>query len=64
MTKQSLKFHIRRNDLFGTLATVLDLLRQDAARGYTERHDGALQRLRDDLLYLQCQCRIVEAEPK
>jgi len=53
MTEESIQFHIRSNDYFGTLATVLDLLRQDAQAGYTERHDATLQRLRDDLLYLQ-----------
>ena len=53
MTEESIQFHIRSNDYFGTLATVLDLLRQDAQDGYTERHDATLQRLRDDLLYLQ-----------
>jgi hypothetical protein len=59
MTEESIQFHIRSNDYFGTLATVLDLLRQDAARGYTQRHDETLQRLRDDLVYLQDRCRIV-----
>jgi hypothetical protein len=60
MTKDSLKFHIESNDVFGTLATVLDLLRQDAARGYGPKHDAALQRLRDNLIYLQSRCRIIE----
>ncbi len=36
-----------------------DLLRQDAGRGYTRRHHETLQRLRDDLVYLQHRCRIV-----
>jgi len=60
MTPDSIQFHIRSEDLFGTLATVLDLLRQDAARGYGPKHDAALQRLRDDLVYLQKRCRIIE----
>lgn len=37
MTEESVQFHIRSNDYFGALATVLDLLRQDARR-YTKRH--------------------------
>ena len=44
MTPDSIQFHIRSGDFFGTLATVLDLLRQDAARGYdqsTTRHSSA-----------------------
>jgi hypothetical protein len=60
MTEESIQFHIRSNDYFGTLATVLDLLRQDARRGYTEKHDATLQRLRDDLVLLQRRCAIVE----
>jgi hypothetical protein len=52
MTRESIEFHIRSNDVLGTLATVLDLLRQDARGGYTARHDEALVRLRDDLVYL------------
>jgi phosphatidylserine/phosphatidylglycerophosphate/cardiolipin synthase-like enzyme len=65
MTKEeSIQFHIRSNDYFGTLATEIDLLRQDAhRRGYTRRHDTALQRLRDDLMYLQRGFRIVEETP-
>jgi len=60
MTEEALQFHIRSGDFFGTLATVLDLLRQDAARGYGPKHDAALQRLRDDLVYLQRRYRIIE----
>jgi len=60
MTPDSLQFHIRSEDLFGTLATVLDLLRQDAARGYGPKHDAALRRFCDDLILLQSGCRIVE----
>ena len=53
MTNESIEFNIRSGDYFGTLATVLDLLRQDAQRGYTEKHDATLQRVRDELIYLQ-----------
>lgn len=64
-TQESLQFHIHSNDLFGTLATEIDLLRQDAeAHGYTRRHGQALRRLRDDLMILQSRCRIVEHLPE
>ncbi len=57
----SIQFHIRSNDYFGTLATEIDLLRQDALRrGYTRKHDAALRRIRDDLVYLQCGFRITK----
>ena len=58
MTIESIDFNIQSGDYFGTLATVLDLLRQDAQRGYTEKHDAALQRVRDELIYLQQGFRI------
>jgi len=60
MTEESLNFHIRSNDYFGTLATVLDLLRQDARRGYRPDHDRLFLRVRDDLVILQTRWRIVE----
>jgi len=35
MRQESVEFHIQQNDYFGTLATVLDLVRQDLDRnGY------------------------------
>lgn len=58
MTQESIEFNIQSGDYFGTLATVLDLLRQDAQHGYTEKHDATLQRVRDELIYLQQGFRI------
>ena len=58
MTNESIEFNIQSGDYFGTLATVLDLLRQDAQRGYTEKHDAALRRVCDELIYLQQGFRI------
>ena len=52
MSQDSLQFH------FGTLATVLDLVRQDLARRRYHRHAQTLGSLRDDLLYLQQSYRI------
>jgi hypothetical protein len=53
MQPPPLDFHIRENDYFGTLATVLDLLRQDLSRQGYKRHSVLLTRLRDELLFLQ-----------
>ncbi len=53
MNETSLQFHIEKSDYFGTLATVLDLVRQDLDRRGYNPHAGALSRLRDDLVYLQ-----------
>ncbi len=62
MTEESIQFHVRSNDYFGTLATEIDLLRQDARRrGYTRKHDAVLRDLRDELIYLQRGFRIIKA---
>ena len=58
MSKRSLKFHIQANDYFGTLATVLDLVRQDLRRKGDRGNATTLLRLRDNLVYLQRSHRI------
>jgi hypothetical protein len=58
MNETSLQFHIQENDYFGTLATVLDLLRQDLNRRRYHRHAETLTRLCDDQVYLQRSHRI------
>ena len=42
---KSLKFHCKHNDYFGTLATILDLFRQE--------QNNKFEKLRDDLMWLQ-----------
>jgi hypothetical protein len=64
MTERSLQFHIEKNDYFGTLATVLDLVRQDLDRRGYNPHAGTLSRLRDDLIYLQRSHRIEDGGRK
>ena len=52
--RRGLEFHIRINDYFGTLATVLDLLRQDMEQSdEKQKNTELLRRVRDDLQYLQ-----------
>ncbi len=58
MPQDSLTFHIQENDYFGTLATVLDCLRQDLDRREYRRHAKTLASLRDELMYLQRRYRI------
>jgi hypothetical protein len=58
MQRESLEFHIRENDYFGTVATILDLIRQDLDRAGYERHSQTLAGLRDELTYLQQSCRM------
>jgi len=54
MSKKRIQFHIASDDYFGTLATTIDLLRQSIRkRGYTRRDGKLLERLTEELLYLQ-----------
>jgi hypothetical protein len=58
MTEASIQFHIAKNDYFGTLATVIDLVSQDLQKNGQNRNAEILQRLRDNLVYLQRSHRI------
>jgi hypothetical protein len=59
MNQTPLEFHISADDYFGTLATVLDLLRQEMERrGRRKHHAQVLMRMTEDLVYLQRNFRI------
>lgn len=58
MNEASLQFHIEKNDYFGTLATVLDLVSQDLRKKGQHRNAETLLRQRDHLMQLQRECRI------
>ena len=58
MPQDSLEFHIRQNDYFGTLATVLDLMRQDLDRNGYSRHAATLANLCQELVEMQNSCRV------
>lgn len=52
--RRSIEGHIRHDDYFGTLAAILDLLRQDMEKsGGKPARRELLLHVRDDLLYLQ-----------
>jgi len=55
----SLKFHIKSGDYFSTLAVVLDLIIQEQAN-MNKRHEITLRRLKNDLLFLHENYRIVK----
>ena len=58
--RKNIKFHIKEDDYFASLATVLDLLRQSAdTMGYKQRDSETLEKVRDDLIYLQRYYKIV-----
>lgn len=48
---KSLKFHIKSDDYFGTLATIISLVRQDLERALTSV--DTLNKVEADLMYLQ-----------
>jgi hypothetical protein len=54
MKNKRVDFHIEVGDYFGTLATAIDLIRQCADEdGWTSEDSAMIERLRDDLMYLQ-----------
>jgi hypothetical protein len=50
MSKKSVKFHIKSNDYFGTIATVLSLIKQTPE--YINKHIKSLNKLEKDLMFL------------
>ena len=63
MNETSLQFHIKENDCFGTLATVLDLVSQDLRKKGHCNNAETLGCLRDQLMYLQHGYRIERIQP-
>jgi hypothetical protein len=53
MSKKSLEFHIKSDDYFGTLATVLDLVRQNLNPFNQKKEKRTLENVVKDLEYLQ-----------
>jgi len=54
---KALQFHIEQGDYFGTLATILDLMRQGIMKESDK--DRILQALVNDLVYLQNHFKII-----
>lgn len=58
MSRKSVEFHIKSNDYFGTIATVLSLIKQTPE--YRNKHIQSLDRLEKDLIFLQNNYKIVK----
>ncbi len=59
--KESLKFHVETDDYFGTLASILDLLRQDLnINKFNKTHENILFNCIGNLMYLQNTYKILE----
>ena len=65
MSKKSVDSHVRAGDYFGTLATILSLLSEPVISQKLGRKKEVrmLQRLRDDLVYLQKHYVIMQNAP-
>ncbi len=60
---QNLKFHIKSEDYFGTLATVLDLFRLDVLeKKFIFDKDEVLKKIVKDLVYLQDNYKIIKKD--
>jgi len=60
---QNLKFHIKSEDYFGTLATVLDLFRLNVfEKKFIFDKDKILKKIIKDLVYLQDNYKIVKRD--
>lgn len=51
--KKNVDFHVKKNDYFGTLATIMELINQDNILEDKKELKKILRRLKKDLLYLQ-----------
>jgi len=60
MSKESLEFHIKSDDYFGTLATVLDLIKQQIFGDKKNKLKSAIESKVLELMYLQNNYRIVK----
>jgi hypothetical protein len=62
--RRALHWHIDEDDYFGTLATILELLRQRIEhKGYSRKDARLLEDLREELVYLQGDYEIVKRRP-
>lgn len=59
---KNLIFHIESDDYFATLATILDLMRQrmEQAKQSSDRCSENLEELKNDLVYLQKNYKIIK----
>ena len=60
MDRKSIEFHIKSDDYFGTLATVIDLVRQNLNPFRQKREKAMLEAKVKELMYLQKNYKIVK----
>lgn len=60
---KSIKFHIEQDDYFGTVATMVDLMRQILLeKGFNAEANEWMGKLREELMFLQHNYKIVEKD--
>jgi len=59
---RSIKSHVRYDDYFGTLATVISLIHQKFSE--QEKYINSLKRIEDDLMFLQTSYEINKRKDK
>lgn len=57
---RSLEFHIESQDYFGTLATILNLIKQDKNQNITKINKNILDKIEKDLMFLQRNYKITK----
>jgi ribosomal protein S28E/S33 len=61
MSQKSVKFHIKSDDYFGTLATVISLVKQNIKKGeITKLNIKMLNNAEKDLIHLQNRYKVVK----
>jgi hypothetical protein len=58
MSQKSVKFHIKSDDYFGTLATVLSIIKQNPE--HIKEHIKFINKIEKDLMFLQKKYRITK----
>jgi hypothetical protein len=64
MSKESLEFHIKSGDYFGTLATVLDLIKQQIFKNDSKnKNKKVIEEKIEELIYMQSNYDVVKKTP-
>lgn len=62
MSKESVEFHIKNDDYFGTLATVISLIRQNLESNGLSKNNKFLVDLENNLVFMQSNYKIIKKQ--
>ena len=62
MSKESVEFHIKNDDYFGTLATVISLIRQNLESNGLSKNNKSLVDLENNLVFMQSNYKIIKKQ--